>query len=473
MSEPFVKKKEIVFLFIMIVAIFTVRAAFFHAPLDRDEGANAYMARAVSLGDVPYRDVFDHKPPFVYYLYKTAFSLFGESARAVRVFTAWVVLFTALLLYVFIRTFYSAWVALMAVFLYGLFQHNPLIQGFGSNTGIFAQFPALLALFFLADREKGYEKVSYFITGFFIGVAVYVNLMAGLLVFVPILYMVFYEKKARGRCVLWYFFGFVSVSLLVFLWCVKNGCLSRFVDSVFLYNLFNIKTISGAAVFSVKANLLPAAGLFYSAAVLAKRPGDRVNFLVFISSVLLLSAAVVSKSVIIAVPFLCVPAALMVRGLAEWVKKRAGILPAAAALFMVLFAGSFVFVYFTNLADAFKKGGTAEEALYEARFAGRYIKDRVNEGEKIFVWPNEPEIYFYSKTKPVTRYINAYPFGYYKKDFENVPAALLRVKPRFIVLRRGRDSRVFEGFARQYYSPAVTTNNLEIYEKKGDNNKKD
>ncbi|HMB01885.1 MAG TPA: hypothetical protein VKS21_12940 [Spirochaetota bacterium] len=176
---------------------------------------------------------------------------------------------------------------------------------------------------------------------------------------------------------------------------------------------------------------------------------------------------------IIAVPFLCVLAALMLKDMAEWVKKRAGALPAAAALFAVLFTGSVVFAYTTGGVVFTKKRGAAEDVLYEARMAGRYIKSRAKEKEKIFVWPNEPEIYFYSKTKPITKYINAYPFGYYKKDFDKVPGALLRVRPRFIVLRKGPASRVFLGFVKEYYSRVMATNNLEIYEKKPDNYVKD
>jgi 4-amino-4-deoxy-L-arabinose transferase-like glycosyltransferase len=52
---------------------------------DRDEGVYATVARSWAAGRLPYRDVFDHKPPVIYLLYRAIFGLFGESLAAVRV----------------------------------------------------------------------------------------------------------------------------------------------------------------------------------------------------------------------------------------------------------------------------------------------------------------------------------------------------------------------------------------------------
>ncbi len=55
-------------------------------PLTRDQGAYAYMADLIMNGGVPYRDAWDVKPPAIYLVYVAAFSLFGRSEFAVRVF---------------------------------------------------------------------------------------------------------------------------------------------------------------------------------------------------------------------------------------------------------------------------------------------------------------------------------------------------------------------------------------------------
>lgn len=49
-----------------------LRLASLDMPLDRDEGAYAYIGSRLWVGDAPYRDTFDHKPPGIYYVYAVA-----------------------------------------------------------------------------------------------------------------------------------------------------------------------------------------------------------------------------------------------------------------------------------------------------------------------------------------------------------------------------------------------------------------
>src|SRR3989344_9323439 len=72
---------------VLIVAVvtFLLRWQTWTLPLNRDEGAYAYMAtRLFKPGFMLYRDVFEHKPPGIHLLYWTAFQFFGESEFSVR-----------------------------------------------------------------------------------------------------------------------------------------------------------------------------------------------------------------------------------------------------------------------------------------------------------------------------------------------------------------------------------------------------
>ena len=55
-------------------------------PLDRDEGAFGVVGQAILRGELPYRDVLDHKPPGVFYLYALALEVFPATARGVHQF---------------------------------------------------------------------------------------------------------------------------------------------------------------------------------------------------------------------------------------------------------------------------------------------------------------------------------------------------------------------------------------------------
>lgn len=54
-------------------------------PYGRDQAAFAYVAREWALGNVPFKAVFEIKPPSIYLTYLIAFRAFGESAAAIHV----------------------------------------------------------------------------------------------------------------------------------------------------------------------------------------------------------------------------------------------------------------------------------------------------------------------------------------------------------------------------------------------------
>lgn len=53
-------------------------------PMGRDQGMYANIAQSIRAGGLPYIDMWDIKPPAIYYLYAAGFSVFGASAVTVR-----------------------------------------------------------------------------------------------------------------------------------------------------------------------------------------------------------------------------------------------------------------------------------------------------------------------------------------------------------------------------------------------------
>lgn len=53
-------------------------------PLGRDQGTYANIAQSIRAGGLPYLDMWDIKPPAIYYLYAAAFSIFGATPPAVH-----------------------------------------------------------------------------------------------------------------------------------------------------------------------------------------------------------------------------------------------------------------------------------------------------------------------------------------------------------------------------------------------------
>ena len=54
-------------------------------PFGDDQGLYFYVAREWRSGRIPYRDVFDHKPPGIYVVHRLAMLVFGENTASIRI----------------------------------------------------------------------------------------------------------------------------------------------------------------------------------------------------------------------------------------------------------------------------------------------------------------------------------------------------------------------------------------------------
>ncbi|MCE5299632.1 MAG: glycosyltransferase family 39 protein, partial [Spirochaetia bacterium] len=197
-NREYVTKFETGFLLLLVVFTVFVRLQSTDIPLDRDEGAYAYIAAHLDEGMLPYKDTFDHKPPFIYYLYRTGFTMFGESAQGIRSFTTAYVVITLILLYMMVRTVtVSGFTAMLSALFYSMFINNNIFQGFGSNLEIFTHLPLLLSMFFALDRDKKYMKVSFFVSGFFAATAFFIKTMVAFAAVAPLVYILVMYRGNR------------------------------------------------------------------------------------------------------------------------------------------------------------------------------------------------------------------------------------------------------------------------------------
>src|SRR3990172_12189024 len=89
-------------------------------PFERDESVYATIARGLLNGDVPYRDLFDNKPPLVFGWYALSFVLFGENDVAPRLVAALLLSLTTLALFAEARLLFSRRVAYLAAAAFAL-----------------------------------------------------------------------------------------------------------------------------------------------------------------------------------------------------------------------------------------------------------------------------------------------------------------------------------------------------------------
>jgi 4-amino-4-deoxy-L-arabinose transferase-like glycosyltransferase len=148
-----------------------LRMNFWDQPLQMDEGVYSYIGWGMFDGLVPYKDVFDHKPPGIYMLYAVAFLLLGPTALSVKVFGTIYTLGTVLAVFQVARKLAGNAAGCLAALLYAIFSTGPNIQGGSVNTEVFMVLPYTLAAYsFLKVVETG-RRDGYFFAGLWTGLA--------------------------------------------------------------------------------------------------------------------------------------------------------------------------------------------------------------------------------------------------------------------------------------------------------------
>jgi 4-amino-4-deoxy-L-arabinose transferase-like glycosyltransferase len=118
---------------------------FASTPFERDEGTYATVAQGLLDGQVPYRDLFDNKPPLVYGWYALSFTLFGESTAAPRMVAALLLSVTTLALFTQARLLFPRGVAYLAATLFAVSTGIPFLA-LHANTEAYMLLPLVTSI---------------------------------------------------------------------------------------------------------------------------------------------------------------------------------------------------------------------------------------------------------------------------------------------------------------------------------------
>lgn len=133
---------------------------FLHEPMYGDEAVYATIAQGILNGQIPYRDLFDHKPPLLYGWYVLSFLLFGEDKASPRLLAALAMSATALLVYAQARLWVGSRSALAGA---GLFALSPALRLFNNEaTGEMFMVLPMTASLLLFTRALGGRQAWWF-----------------------------------------------------------------------------------------------------------------------------------------------------------------------------------------------------------------------------------------------------------------------------------------------------------------------
>jgi len=421
-----------------------ILAPWFGVVLDMDEGAYATVAMGLRHDLVPYRDLFDQKPPLVYGIYWFAF-FFGQDVWQPRVLAALALGATGVMTVLTAREMgYGRRTSLGAGVIFALSTSNVFLR-INANTEAFMLLPMTASLFALLRAQKTRQLGWYGAAGVLGGLAVLAKTSALFPALALVVYLVA-RRGPRARPAAAFAVGAVAPLLLCLAVFAAFSALSDFWYANITYNRLYTESVPlaertyGLFIFSPSAAL---AGLIFwlvaaIGLVIAARQRSRTGWLL----VLWVAASY------LAIKFtgrdsphyyaqLLPGAALSGVAAAGWIldnlRRRAVRFAVYATLLPLAIFQLAVYGTFVSSASSREEAHSPGLCETVAPAIGRWILERSQPSDRIYNLGRDSEIYFFADRLPAARFMYDRPFYLDPPTATETAATLSRDPPRFIV----------------------------------------
>ena len=442
-----------------ILAAAGLRILMISVPLDRDEGMYAYIGQRILVGDVPYKDALETKPPGVFWTFAAIFSIHQSVVFLRGVLILWSIL-TCLLFFRLAKKLYGLRTGAIAASVLVLSLTAPAYCGYSANAEMFMITLVIAALLLLPPREKPCVPVDA-LAGALLGAALMfkpVALTEGLPAALLIL-LAASTWKAKIWRLSWVAAGFGAIAVAVWAVLWFQGAGNEFLFWAFGYNVQYASALPGRQRLAVffyqiltRDMLLrdwPVYGLaLVGAGVTLGRRKDLLRSLFPIGwavSALIGTSASGRFTAHYFIQFLP-PAALLCGLGADRLLKAFANLQARPGLQKGLAAGllALILIYPTGIQSGlYAAGPNLSRMLYglnpfmEGEQIGRWLAERTSPQDTVFVCGTEAQFLFFAKRKSATRFIAAYPLGGTHPKAETWQKEALddvrRLRPKYIV----------------------------------------
>jgi len=401
-------------------------------PIERDEGGYAYIAWRMTLGEMPYLDWFDQKPPGIFGVYRLAIAFTDAAVVGARALAAVFSAAAATALFYLVRELLGARVGWVAALLLAFLSADPMVHGSIANTELF-MLPGIIIATLLVLRASASAKTPIATTiaaGAAIGIAMaFKQVAASNLPFFLLAFGLRVRGPGRWRRLAaftaWLGVGVVAVWLPILGWLALRGALAAAIDATFLHNL----AYAGALPVSRRLELLMAYGepLLRSQAVawafaalggvLIAARRDRLAAY-FLGGFALANAVGVSaggnffphyfQQLLPAIAALAAVAVCGARARVEPSRWRVGALGGLALAPLVL---TTVPLWMVSPAAAIQRI-YPHNSFASMPMIANEIESLTAADDPVFVFGTEPEILFDARRRSATRYIYLFPlFG--------------------------------------------------------------
>jgi len=399
----------------------------------RDSGVFLYMGWRMLNGDVPYLNVWDHKPPVIFFI--NALGLFlGQGSR----WGVWFLEFLFLLVATWVgfrllKKSFGLATAVISTTLW-LLTFEFIYQG-GNLTTEYTLPLQFLALALVYDVDSTGSKIRWLLIGLLGGV-VFMTKQVSIGIWLAIgLYLLFQRLRSRqvSRLVKELFLMFLGVAIIILgfvVYFAYHHALSQFWDAAFAYNFVYASVGNKARLFSILMGVAPLTwmGLFQFALI---------GYFLALASVYFKENDFASHSLVI-IALIDLPLEVLLTSISgrSYPHYYMTLLPVLA------FFSGVVFWYFFSRISFLQKSRMTERIFVVAilmvflwegysgyrkqvfalrkvgnKAAVEYILSTTKSEDYVLLWGADSGINFFTQRRSPTRFVYQYPL--YKENYTN------------------------------------------------------
>jgi len=466
--------KQFLFLIFTSFLFFLLRLPSLFEPLwYGDEGIYQVIGTSLNHGKLLYKEIFDNKPPLLYWLY----SLLHSDQFSVRLAS---LIFGVLSIWIFFLLSKKLFkdtknnnIPYLTTFIFAVLFGLPSLEGNIANAENFMLLPIIASAFLLIDQRR------LFIAGLSLGIAFLFKIVAvfdlsAFLVFYFILNFGTVKKEIKISKIL---AGFFLPIFLVALFFAANGTFVDFAKATFTSNISYVSYGNKIGAFPIllfiKLTLLV---IFLLFAFTKRKNINHSSLFILIWFAFSLFNASFSQRPYTHYLLVLIPSLSLITGLILFDKKYQKQITIFFIIALFLITKIFGIPNFNKSIKYYQNFlsylmGRERMVSYQGFFdrktpfdyeIARFIKPKLTKNDTIFIWGNNAQLYQLIGVVAPTKYVVAYHISNYKDGLTSTQTALNTIKPKFIVTMQNGN---LIPFALTNYFIKININNASIYER--------
>lgn len=438
-----------------------------------DEGIYQVIGNSLNHGKLLYSQIFDNKPPLLYWLY----AILQSDQFAVRLAS---LIFGALAVIMFFflskKLFENAKnnnIPLLTTFIFAVLFGLPTLEGNIANAENFMLLPIITSAFLIVKQKK------FFVSGLLLGIAFLFKIVAvfDLTAFIVFFFILNKNSLKKEIKLLPIISGFLFPVFLVSIFFLINGTLIDFIKAAFIANVSYVNygnKIGGLPLLLfVKLALL---GGFLLFALTKSKKINQTTLFISIWFAFSLFNAFFSQRPYTHYLLVLIPSLSLMAGLIFFEKKYQKTIVVIFLIALIIIAKGFGIPRFNKSIDYYQNFisyvmGNKTMISYQAFFdrntpsdyeIARFIKPKLTKNDTIFLWGNNAQLYELVGVVAPTKYVVAYHITNNKDGLITTQMAIKEKKPKFIVVMLSASPIPFPLLN---YSKKININNAAIYER--------